>query len=131
MRTISKFEFGRYVIGFQGFYYLLTGLWALISIESFNYIVGHAHDNSFFETHLLAAMSVVLGLFFIYSVREKNWYKKNFDTIYLVIGIALAIIIVELIYLPSMSWNLFWIDFIEEFLIIILLMFVIKNGRKA
>ena len=41
--TIKKSTLGRYVIGLQGFYYLVTGLWALISIESFNSFVGRAH----------------------------------------------------------------------------------------
>ncbi len=130
MKTTNKFKLGRYVIGFQGFYYLIAGLWALISIESFNYIIGHIHENSFFEMHSIAAMSVVLGIYFIYSVKEKDWYKKNLNVSYLVIGIALAIIIVELIYLPSMGWNLFWLDLIEEFLIVISLIFVMKNGRR-
>lgn len=129
MKRINKFKLGRYLIGFQGFYYLFTGIWALISIESFNYIVGHTHDNSFFEMHTIAAMSVVLGLFFIYSIKEKNWYKKNLNVAYLVMGITLSVIIIELIYLPSMGWNLFWLDLIEEFLIFILLIFVIKNGK--
>ena len=126
---VDKFKLGRYAIGFQGLYYLLTGIWALISIDSFNYVVGHAHEGLPFEMHSIAAMSVVLGLYFIYSVREQNWYKSNKNIIYLVIGIALSVVLVELVYLPKMGWNLFWLDLIEEIIIIILLLLVVKNKK--
>ena len=53
--------------------------------------------------HSIAAISVVLGLYFIYSVKEKDWYKKNLNVLYLVVGIALSVVIIELIYLPSMG----------------------------
>ena len=125
--TIKKSTLGRYVIGLQGFYYLVTGLWALISIESFNSFVGHAHEGLPFEMHSIAAMSVVLGLYFIYSVRRPNWFKTNKDVVYLVVGIALAVVIIELVYLPAMGWNLFWLDLIEEIIIAALLLWVIKK----
>lgn len=124
---IDKYKFGKYVIGFQGIYYLITGLWALVSIDFFNRVIGHAHEGLAFEMHSIAAMSVVLGLFFIYSVRKDDWFKSNKEIIYLVIGIALAVVVIELIYLPKMGWNLFWLDLIEEILIIISLLWVIKK----
>ena len=130
INSFDKFKLGRYVIGFQGFYYFLTGIWALISLSSFEKIVGHFHEGSAFEMHTIAAMSVVLGLFFIYSIKENDWYKKNFNVVYLVIGIALSVIVIELIYLPSMGWNLFWLDLIEEIIIVILLILVIKIRQK-
>jgi len=115
---MKKYDFARYLIGFQGFYYFITGLWAIISIDHFNKIVGHAHEGLPFEMHSIAAMSVVLGLYFIYAVRKKDWFKKNKDVLYLVAGIALSVVVVELIYLPKMGWSLFWLDLVEEIAIV-------------
>ena len=124
---VNKFKLGRYVIGFQGFYYLITGLWALLFLSNFERVVGHMHEGLPFEMHSIAAMSVVLGVYFIYSVRSRNWFKNNISIAYLVMGIALSVILVELFYLPKMGWNLFWVDLIEEILITLLLLWVIKK----
>lgn len=124
---INKFKLGGYVIGFQGFYYIITGLWALISIESFNQIVSHAHEGPAFEMHSIAAMAIVLGLYYLYSIRDKNWFKTKKDIIYLVIGINLAIILIELIYFSTIRGTLFLLDLIEEIIITILLFWVIKK----
>ena len=122
----DKYKFGRYVIGFQGFYYLMTGLWATFFLSNFEKITMHTHDGLDFKLHMLAgAMIIVLGLYFIYSVRKKDWYKTN-DIIYLVIGISLAVVIIELVYLPGIVWNLFLVDLIEEIIIIILLLWVLR-----
>ena len=126
----NRFKLGRYVIAFQGFYYILTGLWALISLESFNVIVGHVHENNAFEMHSIAAMAVVLGLYYTYSVMEKDWFKNNFNIVYLVIGINLSIILVELFYFNTIKPTLFLLDFAEEIVITILLIFAIKRINK-
>ena len=126
---IKKSLLGKYVIAFQGFYYLITGLWALIALDSFNRVVGHGHQGLAFEMHSIAAMSVVLGLYYISVVRKPDWFKKRIDVAYLVIGVALAVVIVEIVYLPLMGWNLFWLDLAEEVLIVLLLLWVIKKHK--
>ncbi len=123
----NKSKFGKYVVGFQGLYYIVTGLWALISIESFNKIISHAHEGPAFEMHSIAAMALVLGLYYIYSVKDKNWFKTRKDIIYLVIGINLSIILVELIYFSAITGTLFLFDLIEEIIITILLLWIIKK----
>ena len=124
---IGKAKLGKYVIGFQGFYYFITGLWASISLESFNAVVGHTHPGPGFEMHSIAAMSVVLGLYYLHIVRKPDWFKTNRDIAYLVIGVALAVVLVELVYLPGMGFNLFWFDMVEEAIIAILLFGVVKK----
>lgn len=106
----------KYVVGFQGWYYFLTGLWALISLGSFNRIVGHQHLGEPFEMHSLAALSLILGLYFIFSVRKPLLTERR-DVLFLVMGMAVAVAAVELVYLPGGGWNLFWVDMAEEILV--------------
>ena len=95
---------------FQGFYYFLTGLWAIVSLDSFSRITEHYGEP--FEMHSIAAMALVIGLFLLWgSFKEGLRRPAGF----LVLGLVLAIMIPELIYLPQMGNPiLFWIDFIEE-----------------
>ena len=91
----------------------------------------NVHYNLDFGMHILTGvLFIVLGLFYIFSVRNSNWFKTSKDIIYLVIGIALSIVLVELIYLPSLGWNLLWIDLIEELTILISIGLVYKIPRK-
>ncbi len=95
---------------FQGFYYFLTGLWAIVNLDSFLRITEHYGEP--FEMHSIAAMALVIGLFLLWSAFKEDLRRPAG---FLALGLVLAIMIPELIYLPKMGNPiLFWIDFIEE-----------------
>lgn len=115
-----------WVLGFQGAYYALTGLWALVSLESFSRVTGHAGDP--FEMHSIAAMALVLGLFFIRSAREPSLRRPAGA---LALGIAVAVLVPELIYLPQIGNPvLFWVDFAEETAVAVVLAAILLPPRK-
>ncbi len=108
----------RWALGLHGAYYLITGIWAIISLESFNRFVMHEHPGGAFEMHSIAAMAVVLGIAFIYAAHDIG---KNIPLVAVAFGIALAIILPELYYLPRMEgFNLFWFDLVEEIVVAII-----------
>ena len=107
----------KFVLIFQGLYYSITGFWVIVSLDSFSRITKHHGEP--FEMHSMAALVLVLGLFFIWSALKENLQRS---VGFLVLGSAIAIIIPELMYLPQMGNHiLFWADFIEESIVAILL----------
>lgn len=111
----------KFVLIFQGLYYSIVGLWVIVSLDSFSRITNHYGDA--FDTHAFAALVLVLGLFFIYSATKENLQRPIG---FLALGIAIAIIIPEIIYLPQIGNPiLFWLDFVEELLIVGILSFLL------
>lgn len=104
---------------FQGFYYFSTGLWAIVSLDSFSRITEHYGEP--FEMYSIAAMALVIGLFLLWSAFKEGLRRPAG---FLVLGLVLAIMIPELIYLPKMGNPvLFWLDFVEEGIIGLLVAF--------
>jgi len=117
-------KFVQIILGLHALYYIFTGMWALVSIDSFNAVVGHFHEGLPFEMHSIALMSMVLGFAFLYAAYH---LKKEKTLVFLALGIALAVIAVEIAYLPRMGWNLFWLDMIEEIIVSAILGFYLFN----
>jgi len=121
----------KFTLIFQGLYYFLTGLWAIVNIDSFSRITGHYGEP--FEMHSIAAMAFVIGLFLLWSAFKEELRRPAG---FLIIGFVFAIMIPELIYLPKMGNPiLFWIDFVEEGTIGLLVMASLfrkptENSRK-
>jgi len=105
-----------WLLGLHGAYYALTGLWALIDLDGFNRFVGHPHPGGAFEMHSIAAMAVALGIVFILAARNVD---KNLLVVLCAGLVALSVVTIELVYLPSMGWNLFWLDLVEEIVVTI------------
>lgn len=98
------------VLTLQGTYYSLTGLWALVSLESFSRVTGHRADP--FEMHSIAALSLVVGLFLIWAAFREDLRRPAGV---LAVGLVLAVMIPELVYLPRIgNPPLFWVDFALE-----------------
>lgn len=115
----------RFVLIFQGLYYALTGLWAIVSLDSFSRLTEHHGEP--FEMHSIAAMAFVTGLFFIWASRKTEIIRAAG---FLALGFALAIMIPELIYLPKIGNPiLFWVDFTEESAVALLLTYSLF-GKK-
>ncbi len=79
--------------------------------------------------HSIAAMSLVIGLFFLWSSRKEELLRP---VGYLALGFVLAVMIPELIYLPQIGNPiLFWVDFIEEGIVGTLLAIALFTKRKS
>ncbi len=107
----------KFVLIFQGLYYSLTGLWAIVSLESFSRFTDHHGEP--FEMHGIAAMALVSGIFLIYGALKEELLRA---VGFLGLGFALAVMIPELFYLPQIGNPfLFWADFALEGIVGILL----------
>ena len=116
----------RLVLILQGIYYTSTGLWAIIDLEGFSRFISYQVDQPF-EMHSIAALSIVLGIAFIYAASEP---ERNRPLVCVAIGTAIAVIIPEIYYLPRFEqWNLLWLDLIEETIVAILL--ILTFPQKA
>lgn len=119
------------VLIFQGFYYSLTALWAIFALDHFARVTG-LHPESLntvgrFEMYSIAGMSLVLGIFFIFASRQR---KLLWPVAWLVLGIALSVAVVELIFLPQIgNPPLFWLDFAEESIIGLLLIISFLSSK--
>ncbi len=121
MKTILKS-----VLIFQGLYWSLTGIWAIVSLESFSRITRHFSEDAF-EMHSIAALAVVLGLFFIYGASKDHLLRP---TSFLLLGSAIAVIIPEVYYLPREGgFNLFWLDLIEEIVVALIVSVGLLGSR--
>lgn len=125
----------KFVLIFQGLYWGLAGLWAVISVDHFSLVTGlHSEPldvTGRFEMVSIATLSIALAIFFIWGARNKNLLKP---AALLAVGTAIAVIIPEAIYLPQMEGIfLFWLDFAEEIVItvVILTALFFKTGKKS
>jgi hypothetical protein len=78
---------------FHGGYYLLTGLWSLVSISSFQAVTGSKTDIWLVKT--IGLLLTVSGLVFLYSAARRSF---PVETVILAIGTALALAFIEITY---------------------------------
>lgn len=79
-----------YVIGLQGMYYLLTGIWPLIHLSSFEIVVGYKPDKfQFFTTTLLISL---IAIALLASIKK----EKTRSIRILSLGSPLVFLMVEL-----------------------------------
>lgn len=113
-----NYKIFKFTLMFQGLYYAITGLWAIVNLESFSRLTNHYGDP--FEMYSIAGMALVVGLFLIWSA-QKEVARKPAG--FLALGFVLAVIIPEAIFLPQIgNPPLFWIDFVIEAIIGFLLL---------
>ena len=86
-----------YVVGLvQGLYFLVTGIWPLLSMKTFLQITGPKTDLWLVKT--VGIVLAVIGLVLI--VAQRNG-EVNTPVIILAIGSALGLVIVEIIYVAK------------------------------
>lgn len=122
----------KFVLIFQGFYYSVTAFWAIIALDHFARVTS-LHLESLntigrFEMESIVALSFVLGIFFILSANKRTMQRPAG---FLALGIAIAVIIPELIYLPQIgNPPLFWLDFAEESIVALLLITALFSCKR-
>ncbi|HEX3035233.1 MAG TPA: hypothetical protein VHT73_08880 [Thermodesulfobacteriota bacterium] len=89
-------HFTRIVLFGQSIYFLLTGIWPLISIESFQAVTGPKVD--LWLVKMVGLLAAVIGL----SLLVATVYKRLLlETFILAIGSAASFAIIDLVYAPS------------------------------
>lgn len=100
----------RWVLGGQGAYYIITGLWPLLHFSSFASLVAFRVNP--FQAHVFAAVIIVVGGSLLEAARREP--PGPFPTI-LGIAVASAIALVSLVWLPRLAVaSLLWADLAVE-----------------
>lgn len=106
----------------QGIYYGVTGIWALVALGSFSRLTGDSGDP--FDMRSISALALVLGIAFI---RGAMLEKYLVFAGWLLLGSALAVIIPELIYFDEIWGTLFLADLLEEVCVAIATIFTLRQ----
>ncbi|OFZ56230.1 MAG: hypothetical protein A2428_03945 [Bdellovibrionales bacterium RIFOXYC1_FULL_54_43] len=80
----------------QGIYYVVTGLWPLFSISSFQKVTGPKTDLWLVKT--IGALIFISGLAILIAVTQPVSINTNPSILVLAIGEALVLMLVDLIY---------------------------------
>jgi hypothetical protein len=81
------------VLGVQGSYYLLTGLWPVVHFASFEAITGPKVDD--WLVHMVGLLAAVIGAALLIAGRRGTWTREIFV---LAIGSALAFAAIDIWY---------------------------------
>ncbi len=98
----------------QGIFYILTGIWPIVSIESFQLVTGPKHDLWLVKT--VGAILTVIGItLIIAAVRQESMVA----TAVLAIGSAVVLAGVDIIYFKKrIIAAIYLLDALAEFLFI-------------
>ncbi len=111
-----------YVLGFQGMFYLITALWPLIHISSFEAVVGFKPDKfQLFTTDLLI---LIIAIPLLASIKQ----HKTRAIVLLGLGSSLAFMVVELWFRKSIR-PVFFLDFIIEAVIFLALLYAVYKNK--
>jgi hypothetical protein len=107
--------FARILPWFHGLYYLLSGVWPLLSITSFQLVTGPKTDIWLVKT--IGLLLMVSGFVLALAAYRR---RINLEIVVLAIGDALALILVELVYWSSGTISaIYLLDAVLEVLLII------------
>ncbi len=105
----------------QGIYYLITGIWPMLHMESFMAVTGPKTD--LWLVRMVALLSVSIGSTIL--AQKNGPYLLHFTT-------ALSFIAIDCYYaLNDTIWDVYLADAFAQVLIIVLLGIGIKKGAEA
>lgn len=87
----------RWLIGFQGLYYLATGLWPLVSMETFLMVTGPKTDLWLVRT--VGILITVMGMVFLTAAYRG---RPTVEATLLAVGAAVGLTAVDVVYV---MWN--------------------------
>ena len=110
----------------QGIYYLITGVWPLLDIESFMMVTGPKHDIWLVKT--VGALVIPIGLVLLIAAKRK---ESLIQTVLLAITSAIAFTAIDTVYsLNDTIWNVYLIDAAAQVIFIagwMIFVFAYKN----
>lgn len=80
-------------LSFQGVYYLLTGVWPLLSIDTFELVTGIKYDHWLVKT--VGALAMVIGGGILFGLRHK---KPTPETLFLSVAGIIAFFLVDVVF---------------------------------
>jgi len=118
-------KFIHLLVWVQGIYFLLTGLWPFLHLESFLWVTGPKTDIWLLKT--VAALITVIGLTIIIAASRKEF---NFTIAFLAMGSAIGLMAIDIYYaVNDVIWDVYLLDAVAEGLLI-LTWFYALAGRK-
>ena len=126
-----KTKLFKFVLLFQGLYYSITGLWAIVALNNFYSFTRGSYEeitpDHKFVIFANAAFFVAIGIFLLLGGIRKGWMNP---AIFVALAVAIAVMVAELIYLPQIGNPvLFWLDFVEEAAVASVLGFLIVLSK--
>ncbi|MGH2398648.1 MAG: hypothetical protein ACRDFA_12515 [bacterium] len=110
------------LLRFQGIFYLLTGLWPFVHLESFVSVVGPMPD--VFQLHVTSGLIVVIAGVLIAGSR-----RGEPASVVLGIASALTFVVLDVAYARILR-DIYWLDAAVEAAIAILLLVLVTRGRS-
>lgn len=107
-RHVDRWRLLRLILGVQGLYYVVTGLWPFLHLRSFLWVVGPKLDR--FQLSVTAALIVAIGTSLLAAAVRS---RPSASAAVLSIGSALAFIAVDLRFRPILRAPN-WVDFALE-----------------
>lgn len=86
-------HFGRYVVMTQGVYYLITGLWPLVSMSTFEAVTGPKAED--WLVHTVGVLAAAIGVTLLVAARRPT---PSLETVTLAAGTAVAFAGIDLVY---------------------------------
>ncbi len=112
-----------YIIGAQGLYYLVTGLWPIIHLSSFEVVTGP--KASIFLLYMISFLTVVIAITLLLSFNK----EKSREIIFLSLASPLAFMINEVLFRGQIR-GIYFLDFAIEVIFIALILFGVWTTRK-
>lgn len=84
---------GRFVIALQGVYYLITGVWPLVSLSTFEAVTGPKTDD--WLVHTVGVLAAAIGLALLVGARRR---LPSGETLTLACGAAVAFAGIDTVY---------------------------------
>lgn len=117
----------RLVLGAQGVYYILTGLWPLFSMRTFELITGPKRDD--FLVHMVGALAAAVGLALLVAALSRS---PSIESVVLGIASAVAFAGIDLFYgLQQVLPAVYLVEAIVEIGIIALLALAAWRARAS
>lgn len=107
-RHVDRWRLLRLILGVQGLYYVVAGLWPFLHLQSFLWVVGPKLDP--FQLSVTAALIVAIGASLLAAAVRS---RPSASAVVLGMGTALAFIAVDLRFRPSLRAP-YWVDFAVE-----------------
>lgn len=99
----------------QGVYYLITGVWPLLSIKTFEMVTGPKTDKWLVKT--VGIMIAVVGLALIIAFIRK---ELSFEMVLTAAGCALGLMLIDIIYSTKrVISKIYLLDAVAEFVLLI------------
>lgn len=107
-RHVDRWRLLRLILGVQGLYYVVTGLWPFLHLRSFLWVVGPKLDR--FQLGVTAALIVAIGASLLAAAVRS---RPSGSAAVLSIGAAVAFIAVDLRFRAILRAP-YWVDFVVE-----------------